>query len=468
MSGLASYSTLSRSRPLRACIIGSGPAGFYTAYRLRTNFPDSQIDIYESLPVPFGLARFGVAPDHPEVKNVTHKFSEVAESANTRFSGNVNVGTDVTLTDLRNCYDVMTFAYGASRNRKLGVPGEGLLQVITARSFVGWYNGLPEHKDLPAVKESLGSAKTAVIIGQGNVALDIARILLESVDNLRHTDIADHALDALARSRVKTVKIIGRRGPLQASFTIKEIRELINLKEVSFLNGAKDMYSSLLSRTSLQRPQKRLLELLAKQNPNQSAKKSWDIEYQLSPKSFDAKQDKLASITMTQNELKTEGGRTAAIPTVNRVTIPAELAFTSIGYQSEALPGMSEIGIVFDTTRHILPNTAGRVTSLDGIVAGMYCAGWAKNGPIGVIASTMRDAFETADAITHDWNTTLPDRELDDIESVLSKLKTRVQIIDWEAWKRIEAIETQNGKECDPSRPARKIVDIDEMLKMGA
>ena len=455
---IRAYST--RPRPLKACIIGSGPAGFYTAYRLQSLVP-SKIDIYESLPVPYGLARFGVAPDHPEVKNVTHKFNEVASSPDVRFFGNVKVGVDVSLTELRSCYDVLVFAYGASLNKSLNIDGESLDQVVSARSFVGWYNGLPEHSSLPI--GDLLNAEDVVIIGHGNVALDIARTLLTDVTTLRSTDIADHALSALSRTRVKSVKIVGRRGPLQASFTIKEVRELCHLPH-RFVNSYRSMYLDLL-KTSLQRPQKRLLDLLASQKDEHTGSgKEWDIEYLQSPVKFNATNNVLSSITMMKNELRSQGGRVSAVPTGETHDVQAQLAFLSIGYQSEPIRGMSDIGVVFDTTRHVLPNIQGRVMSLDAVVPRMYCAGWAKLGPVGVIASTMRDAFETADCVVADY---IP-RELDDIESLIRKIKDRVQVVDWDGWKRIEAHETRLGVQGDPPRPAVKITDTAKMLQVAA
>jgi adrenodoxin-NADP+ reductase len=197
---------------MRIAIIGSGPAGFYTAHRLLNKNHDAVIDMYEQLPVPYGLVRFGVAPDHPEVKNCQDTFEEVAQSPRFTYVGNVRVGTDVDLVDMKPHYDAMLFSYGASEDRELGIPGEGLKNVLSARSFVGWYNGLPQFRDLDP---DLKKGEQAVVIGQGNVALDVARILLSPVERLRQTDISEQALQTLAESRVKSVRVVGRRGPIQ-------------------------------------------------------------------------------------------------------------------------------------------------------------------------------------------------------------------------------------------------------------
>jgi adrenodoxin-NADP+ reductase len=209
------YSTAHPSRGrLRVAIIGSGPAGFYTAHRLLNKNHDAVIDMYEQLPVPYGLVRFGVAPDHPEVKNCQDTFEEVAQSPRFNYIGNVRVGYDVELKSMKPHYDAILFSYGASEDRELGIPGEDLAGVLSARSFVGWYNGLPQFQGL---KPDLQAGEQAVVIGQGNVALDVARILLSPVDGLRHTDIAEQALQMLVGSRIRSVRVVGRRGPIQVS-----------------------------------------------------------------------------------------------------------------------------------------------------------------------------------------------------------------------------------------------------------
>jgi adrenodoxin-NADP+ reductase len=208
----AAYSTTTARKRLRVAIIGSGPAGFYTAHRLLHRLDDAAVDMYEQLPVPYGLVRFGVAPDHPEVKNCQDTFEHVAQSPRFTYIGNVRVGHDVALAALKPHYDAILFSYGADEDRQLGIPGEDLDGVFSARAFVGWYNGLPQFQHL---KPDLQAGEHAVVIGQGNVALDVARILLSPVDALRHTDITEQAIQTLSESRVKHVKVVGRRGPLQ-------------------------------------------------------------------------------------------------------------------------------------------------------------------------------------------------------------------------------------------------------------
>ncbi|KAK2193742.1 hypothetical protein NP493_7g07024 [Ridgeia piscesae] len=207
-------------------VVGGGPGGFYTAQHILKGHPTATVDVFEKLPVPFGLVRFGVAPDHPEVKNVINTFTQTAMNKRCSFLGNVNVGQDISIEQLRQSYTAVVLAYGADADKRFGIPGEDLGNVLSARSFVGWYNGLPQCNDL---KVDLTGTDTAVVFGQGNVALDTARILLTPIDILKKTDITEHALEELARSRVKHVYMVGRRGPLQVAFTIAELREMVKL-----------------------------------------------------------------------------------------------------------------------------------------------------------------------------------------------------------------------------------------------
>ncbi|KNC80953.1 hypothetical protein SARC_06702 [Sphaeroforma arctica JP610] len=224
--------TLSTQRaPLRVCVVGSGPGGFYTAQRLAKVIEDVEIDIFERLPVPYGLVRFGVAPDHPEVKNVIHHFDRLmTENKKVRFLGNVNVGVDVTMGDLRKHYSAVVLAYGADDDKQFGIKGEDAQGVVSARSFVGWYNGAPEHAQLQV---DLSKVESVVILGQGNVALDCARLLLAPVSELAKTDVCTHAVRALEKSSIRKVHIVGRRGPMQAAFTIKELREMTKLPDTT-------------------------------------------------------------------------------------------------------------------------------------------------------------------------------------------------------------------------------------------
>ncbi|KAJ5081848.1 hypothetical protein NUU61_010112 [Penicillium alfredii] len=466
-------------RLFRVAIVGSGPAGFYAASHLLAKQQDAVVDMYEKLPVPFGLVRYGVAPDHPEVKNCEEKFTEVATSSRFNFVGNIALGHDLPLAALKPHYDAILFAYGAARDKGLGIPGEEPRRnVYSARAFVGWYNGLPDHRDL---EPDLTSGEDAVIIGHGNVALDVARILLSDVDALRKTDISDYALAALAQSRIKRVRVVGRRGPLQASFTIKEVRELLQLPSVSFEPIPKELFPPEETISALPRAQKRLIQLLAKGSTNnpETSSKSWSLQFCLSPSSFEMTPDasQVARVQFDRNYIEpanpysrsskaipeyTESGQPA------RTNLPASIVFRSVGYRSLPLPNIQDLGIEFDELRGVIPNDGvGRVTTLSGSVnpqnfsagspashlPGLYCAGWVKTGPTGVIASTMADAFTTADAIYRSG--------LGGVKPEAERLGLRRT--SWQDWQRIDEKERALGKET--GRPRAKLGRVSAMLE---
>lgn len=397
------------------------------------------------------------------------------------------------LQDLTPHYDALLFAYGAARDKELGIPGEDLGGIYSARAFVGWYNGLPEYRDLDP---KLDAGDTATIIGQGNVALDVARILLSDLDTLRKTDITEYAVEKLSKSSVKRVHVVGRRGPMQAAFTIKEVRELLTLPSVGFAPiDSPDASRPLvpLDASKLPRQQKRLAQLLAKgsSTPFGQASKAWSLDFLLSPTSFiasPASSSDLASISMTRNRYTTESdpySRDARIKSTSDTTeIPSSLAFRSVGYLSTPIPGLSSIGVPFDSRKGIIPNDVyGRVINPDfgpsdltaGHVAGCYCAGWVKRGPTGVIASTMEDAFTSGEVIARDWDEGVPflndGASGVDAESrtgwdgVRKMLDSRgVRWVGWKDWKRIDDVERQRGKLKGKER--EKIADTKEMLKV--
>ncbi|KAL1883633.1 NADPH-adrenodoxin reductase [Paecilomyces lecythidis] len=498
--------TLRNERPFRVAVIGSGPAGFYAAYRLLTKVEDAVVDMYEKYPVPFGLVRYGVAPDHPEVKNCEEKFTEVASSPRFNFIGNVELGSDLPLQSLKPHYDAMLFTYGASEDKELGIPGEKACRnVYSARAFVGWYNGLPEYRDLAP---DLTMGENAVIVGQGNVALDVARILLTDVDILRKTDISEYALEELAKSKVKRVRVVGRRGPLQASFTIKELRELFQLPSVSFDPVPKDILPPESVISSLPRAQKRLIQLLAKgsSTSQEEAARSWALDFLLSPHSLHwspVYPYRLSHVKFTRNELDPADPYSPTSKVTPKllssgkpaeVDIPANIFFRSVGYKSLPLPGFEALGIQFDGRRGVIPNDGlGRVTSqtkqsedmetqggsVIPHVPGLYCAGWVKRGPNGVIATTMTDAFTTADTIAADYEAQKAnsDRSLSLLNSESGGStglgwegvrpeaeKKGLRPTNWKDWERIDSVEKERGQQKGKLR--EKFGRVEEMLEV--
>ncbi|OJD32251.1 ferredoxin-nadp+ reductase [Diplodia corticola] len=474
------YATARDGRPLRLAVIGSGPAGFYSAYRVMSRVPDAVVDMYERQPVPYGLVRFGVAPDHPEVKKCQEKFEEVAASPRFNFIGNVQIGHHLPLTRLTQHYDAILFSYGASMDKELGISGEDLEGVYSARAFVGWYNGLPEYSNLDPV---LDMGKDAVVVGQGNVALDVARILLSNVDELRKTDIAEHALEKLSRSKIDSVRIVGRRGPMQAAFTIKEIRELFNLPNVFFKPIPSDAFPP--ADYKLNRQMKRLTKILQEGSPNGApppdlspAQKQWSLDFNLSPTSFNAgtasasaSAPRIASATFQHTAFIPDSDpfdRAARVVSSDRTTtFPAAIAFRSVGYKSEPLPEFRTLGIPFDYYNGIIPHDRlGRIAAEGGHLAGMYVAGWVKRGPTGVIASTMEDAFVTADSIVDDWKRGAMFLEGDarGWEVLKGEVVAGARPVSWEDWRRIDGVERERGRERGKERV--KFVTREDMLRV--
>lgn len=394
-------------------------------------------------------------------------------------------GQSVHLSSLLRHYDAIVFAYGASKDRNLGIPGESLKGIYSAREFVGWYNGLPEFANLnPDL-----SHEQAVIIGQGNVALDVTRILLEDVNKLRKTDIADYALEALSRSRVKDIRVVGRRGPMQAAFTIKELRELMQLPDTSFRGVHEGLIPPSLK--TLERPRRRLMEVLAKGSKTdaKSAAKTWSLDFCLSPSSFQPDDQDASSVGRTTLEKTHLTDIYDPQASVNgkgdTVEFPSPLVFRSIGYKSEPLPEFDALGIPFDERKGVIVSSddQGRVAATvdkeaKGHASGLYCAGWVKRGPTGVIASTMKDAFLTAEAIAEDWKAGKPflrSRNAvdagDDVSAGWEGVKSEGGyelancVVDWSGWLAIDKAEKQLGEAEGKKR--QKFTAIQEMLPLA-
>lgn len=433
--------------------------------------------MYEQLPVPFGLVRFGVAPDHPEVKNCQDTFEDLARSPNYTFIGNVNIGQDLPLSLLAKHYDAIVFAYGASKDRKIGLEGEERPHIYSARAVVGWYNGLPEYRNLDP---DLQAGETAVVIGQGNVALDVARALLTPVEDLKKTDMTDYAIEALSKSKIRHVHIVGRRGPLQAAFTIKEVRELLQLPSVNFTPIPSELFPPDLKK--LERPKRRMLELLQKgsaQKPD--ATKSWSLDFLLAPVSLSYSPSDAAvleTITFQKTALAEPSSPASSVTSTDGTkTIKASTLFRSIGYAAEPIPGMDLIGCNFDNRKGTIQHDGfGRATPIGteeqmssaNPSASIYCAGWVKRGPTGVIASTMTDAFQTAEAIVEDWKRTitsqLPARDgWHGVKADVDREGLKLDPVHWDQWHKIDAAEKQAGEQ--HGKPREKIGSVTSMLE---
>ncbi|XP_018883172.1 NADPH:adrenodoxin oxidoreductase, mitochondrial isoform X3 [Gorilla gorilla gorilla] len=448
------------------CVVGSGPAGFYTAQHLLKQHPQAHVDIYEKQPVPFGLVRFGVAPDHPEVKNVINTFTQTAHSGRCAFWGNVEVGRDVTVPELREAYHAVVLSYGAEDHRALEIPGEELPGVCSARAFVGWYNGLPENQEL----EPDLSCDTAVILGQGNVALDVARILLTPPEHLERTDITKAALGVLRQSRVKTVWLVGRRGPLQVAFTIKELREMIQLPGARPILDPVDFLGLQDKIKEVPRPRKRLTELLlrtATEKPGleeaarqASASRAWGLRFFRSPQQVLPSPDgrRAAGVRLAVTRLEGVDEATRAVPTGDMEDLPCGLVLSSIGYKSRPV----DPSVPFDSKLGVIPNVEGRVMD----VPGLYCSGWVKRGPTGVIATTMTDSFLTGQMLLQDLKAgLLPSGPRPGYAAIQALLSSRgVRPVSFSEWEKLDAEEVARGQ--GTGKPREKLVDPQEMLRL--
>ncbi|XP_052760627.1 NADPH:adrenodoxin oxidoreductase, mitochondrial-like [Mya arenaria] len=446
------------------CIVGSGPAGFYTAQQLLKANPSIKVDIYEKLPVPFGLVRFGVAPDHPEVKNVINTFTQTAQNERCSFIGNVEVGQDISVTELRKHYTAVVLSYGAEDDRRLGIPGEDAQNVISARNFVGWYNGLPQDKDLCVNLDT----DTALVLGHGNVALDVARILLTPIDLLAKTDISECSLEALRSSRVRRVVLAGRRGPLQVAFTIKELREMIRLPDTRPILHTHDYHGLQDILTDLPRPRKRLTELLCKTalSPGDTDKglwglaaREWELRFCLSPLQVLTQGSQVTGVKFGVNTLEgPDMSSQRAVLTEETETIQCGLVLRSIGYRSTPIDSL----VPFDEARGVISNVRGRVTG----ETGLYVSGWAGRGPVGVIVNTMSDGFDVGKTVLHDLQQGILPVHVGRNAALDILMAQGVQIVKFNDWGKIDNAEMCAGEKVE--KPREKLTDISAMLRIAA
>lgn len=451
----------SEARPLRVAVIGSGPSGFYAAEALLADEAKVLLDMYDRLPAPFGLVRYGVAPDHGKIKNIIKRYEKTAGHPDFAFFGNVRVGEDVSVAELERFYDVIVFASGAQTDRRLGVPGEDLPGSYTATEFVAWYNGHPEYRD----RTFDLSREVAVVVGQGNVAVDVARILCKTVDELKTTDIAQYALDALAESKVRRVHMIGRRGPVQAAFTPPEIKEFGALADCDPVVDPQSLELGEASRAELEvlkwRDARKNYDILCEYSQRGESSKSrrFVVEFYRSPKAL-LGEGHLERVVLEKNRLEGEPGKQKARGTGETYEMDCGVLFRSVGYRGVAIPD-----VPFDEQRGTIPNVEGRV-SVDGdVVPGLYAVGWIKRGPSGIIGTNKPCSFETARHIVEDIPTLTPCPE-PSRESLLGMLRSKgIRLVDYSSWQRIDAAEIQRGEAV--GKPREKFITIDEMIDAG-
>jgi ferredoxin--NADP+ reductase len=446
-------------RPLRVAVVGSGPAAFYAAGHLLDADLPVEVDMIERLPTPWGLVRLGVAPDHPKLKAVSRAFEKIAQQPGFRFLGNVEAGTDVEHAELVRLYDAVVYAVGAQTDRRLGIPGEDLPGSWSATELVAWYNGHPDFQHLTFDL----SVERAVVVGNGNVALDVARMLALTREELEPTDTTDPAIEAIAESGLREIIVLGRRGPVQAAWTPPELQEMGELDGADILVDPADLEldpaseAELAAATPIVRRNMDALREFAARAPA-GKPRAVRLRFRVSPVAI-LGEGKVEAVEIVQNRLEPgEGGRIRAVPTGEREVIRCGIVFRSVGYHGVALPGPP-----FDQGAGTMPNAGGRVLDERGEpIPGLYCAGWIKRGPTGVIGTNKKDATETVDLLLEDARAgVLPGRREDaPLEALLAE--RGVEVVMYPGWESIDALEQARGAR--QGRPRVKLCTWDELL----
>jgi ferredoxin--NADP+ reductase len=453
-------------QPLRVAIVGSGPSGFYAAGHLlkSKSHPDLnvQVDVYDRLPTPWGLVRGGVAPDHPNIKAVSRVYEKTAAHPEFRFFGNVEYGTQLTHDDLHARYHAIIYAVGAQTDRRMGIPGEDLPGSWAATEFVAWYNGHPDYRDL----EFDLSCERAVVVGNGNVAADVARMLALTREELAQTDVADHALDVLAESAIREVVVLGRRGPAQAAFTNPELLELGEMTDADVVVDPRDTEVDPRSRawlesdaaSSTQRKNVEILTGYAGRVP-EGKRRRIVLRFLVSPLEL-LGAERVEGIRICRNELRDEGTGLRACSTDTIEELGCGIVFRSIGYRGTPVQGLP-----FDEARGTVPHEAGRILDEQGAqLRGDYVVGWIKRGPTGIIGTNKRDAQETVDELFEDLDAgrlnepANPSR--DSLEELLAERAP--DHVTYSGWEAIDAAEKAAGE--PHGRPRVKLTRTEELL----
>jgi ferredoxin/flavodoxin---NADP+ reductase len=444
-------------------VVGSGPAGFYAAGALlASEDPRVEVDMIERLPTPWGLVRLGVAPDHPKIKEVSRAFEKVAARPGFRFLGNVELGRDLSSDDLARLYDAVVYAVGAQTDRRLGIPGEDLPGSWPATAFVAWYNGHPDFQDL----EFDLSGERAVVIGNGNVAVDVARMLALTAEELAPTDTTDEAIAAIVGSGIREILMLGRRGPVQGAFTTPELIELGELAGADVVVDPSELELDPASEAELEagtQIQKRNLHVLEEYaaRPSGGKPKRLQLRFRVSPVAI-LGDDRVEAIEVVRNELVPDGrGSVRAVATEEREVIPCGAVFRSVGYR-----GVPLAGVPFDSERATIRNDCGRTLDEHGVrVPGAYCAGWIKRGPSGVIGTNKKDATETVELLLEDARSgALPEAAEVSAEAVDALLAERgVDVVTYAGWGLIDRLECERG--APHGRPRVKLSRWEELLR---
>ena len=452
-----------KQNPLKVAVVGSGPSGFYASEALLKSDHNIKVDMYERLPAPYGLVRSGVAPDHPKLKQVTQVYAKIAESPDFRFFGNVTVGQDIPTETLSAFYNAVIYTCGAESDRKLGVVGEDFPGSYTATEFVGWYNGHPDYRD----RSFDLSHEVAVIFGQGNVAADVSRILAKNPDELRYTDIAEHALEALEKSNIKDIYVIGRRGPAQAKFTSKELKEFGELEDCNPVIEQNELILNSMSEVELadktnvsNRKVYELFKGFTGQPPSADKEKRVHFTFLKSPIEISGN-GHVEHVKLEINTLSGDAFHQSARGTSKYIELDTGIIFRSIGYK-----GIPILGIPFDEKRGVIPNIDGRIIDNSSIpIPGLYVSGWIKRGPSGVIGTNRADSVATVNSLLDDLTQPFMKSEKMGSSSVMKYLdEAKVPYVTFSDWKIIDQSEILRGE--PKGKPREKYTYTEEMLNI--
>jgi ferredoxin--NADP+ reductase len=452
--------------PLRVAIIGAGPAAFYAAEALfKQQAVVCQVDMFNRFPTPFGLVREGVAPDHESIKTVTRVYDKTAQHPAFRYFGNVTFGQDIFLEDLKTLYDAVIVAVGAQSDRRMHIMGEDLRGSFPATVFVGWYNGHPDYADL----EFDLSQERVVVVGNGNVAMDVARILVTSPEELAKTDIADYALQALRRSKVREVVLLGRRGPVQAAFTNPELKEFGELAGVDVIVDPAELVLDEASEASLMHDKTAAKNLATLRTYAQPTKHQQPrrivMRFLVSPVEILGEQGQVRAVKLEKNRLEVgEDGNMRACSTGQSEVLPTGLIFRSVGYRGVPLPGLP-----FNEGRGIIPNKSGRIfdPASGEILPGLYVVGWAKRGPSGIIGTNKPDSAATVECLIEDFmsGAMLAHSKSRDSQTIEKLLESRgIRWITYEDWQQLNNHEIEQGRL--QGRPRVKVYQVNQMLEI--
>lgn len=448
-------------KPLTVAVVGAGPSGFYATEALLKSDIDVRINLFERLPSPYGLVRSGVAPDHPKLKQAIQIYNKIADNDNLNYIGNVTVGKDISVDELKQHHHALIFTCGAETDRRLDIPGEDLSGSYTATEFVGWYNGHPDYRD----RNFDLSHETAVIIGQGNVAADVSRILSKTVDELKHTDIAEHALDVLAGSKIKDIYVIGRRGPAQAKFTSKELREFGELTDCDPIVDSSELTLNDASEKELQDKSnignKKIYDMFVEYSQRATGCKNRRCHFQFlrSPVELTGA-DRIERVKIEKNQLSGEPFKQSARGSGETYELDTGILFRSIGYR-----GVPIDGVPFHEGWGTIPNEKGRVTEDDKVIPQMYTAGWIKRGPSGIIGTNRACSIETVGCLLEDLEQ-LSGLDINPSTDALNNLlsERNLRVINFQQWQQIDQSEIARGEPKD--KPREKYTRRNEMFEV--